>query len=144
MINTENKINYLYFKLNPIETNGKPGKLIDLDLDKICKINNIKFNFTKCFYINDLDSIESRGNHSNNNASEILICLDGSFEIKLNNGEYEEILYINKNNAIFIDKNIWIEFYNFKKCIIMCFVDIDTSEKKISNYNFIDYMNSKK
>jgi len=133
-------INYTYFKLNPIITEGKPGKLIDLDIKKITKEINIQFYISKCFYINDLNSIESRGKHSNKNASEILICLNGSFEIKLNNGFYEKILFIQKNEGIFIDKNIWIDFYNFKDCIIYAFVDIELNDEKNSCYNFQDFL----
>ena len=138
------KINYIFFKLNPIETTGKPGKLVDLTIKNICKEINLQFNITKCFYINDLNSTESRGKHSNNNASEILLCLNGSFEIKLNNGFYEKTLIINKNEGIFINKDIWIDFYNFKDCIIMAFVDIDFNDDKNSCYDFNNFLENKK
>jgi hypothetical protein len=126
-------INCIYFKLNPIETEGKPGKLIDIDLYNISKSLNIQFKLSKCFYINDLNSNLSRGKHSNNNASEILICLNGSFEIKLNNRIYEETFLINKNEGIFIDSDIWIDFYNFNDCIIIAFVDINYDKYSIKD-----------
>ena len=138
-----NNINYIFFKLNPIETEGKPGKLVDVDLKKISKQLNINFHITKCFYINELNSINSRGNHSNYNASEILICLNGSFEIKLHNGIYEKILFLKKNEGIFIEKNIWIEFYNFKDCIISAYVDIDYDDNKNSCYDFKEFLQKK-
>ena len=48
---------------------------------------------------------------------------------------------MNKNKGIFIDKNIWIDFYNFKDAIILVFVDVDYNEEKKSCYNFDEYLN---
>jgi len=137
-----NNINYKKFKLNPIITDGKPGELIDIDINKICLENNFIFNVSKYFYINNLNSNLPRGNHSNYNASEILICLTGSFEIKLYDGTNTEIFKLNKNDAIYINKNIWIEFYNFKECIIMAFINIFNNDKR-SCYNFQDFISNK-
>ena len=131
---------YKLIKLTPITTEGKPGNLIEFNINKICKENNIDFNIYKCFYVNDLDTIEgTRGNHSNKNATEILVCLQGTFEITLYNGKKEEVIKINKNDAIFIDKNIWIKYYNFKNCVIMAFVNVDITEKE-SCYDFKEFM----
>jgi hypothetical protein len=135
-----NCINFKLFKLNTIITDGKPGELVDLDLNKLCKNINIEFNVTKYFYINELNSNLSRGNHSNSNTSEILICLNGSFEIKLDNGFKKECLIINKNEGLFIGKNIWIEFYNFKNCIILIFVDTDNKGSKDSCYDYNEFI----
>lgn len=136
---SKNNINYKILEFKPIVTEGKPGELIDLNLNNICLKNNIEFNISKCFYINELNSPLSRGNHSNNNASEILVCLNGSFEIKLNNGKNEINLQINKNEGIYIDKNIWIEFYNFDNCIIIVFVNIYVDNKQ-SCYDFNEFL----
>lgn len=118
------------FSLNPIETKGKPGKLAEINIAKICLENNIQFHTSKYFYVTDLDSTESRGNHSNNNASEILICLQGSFDIKLHDGKSEVVVQLKEHEGIFIDKNIWISYYNFKKCVILAFVSIYTNDKE--------------
>jgi hypothetical protein len=121
-------IKFKKFFLTTKITNGKPGELIDLNINNICEENGFFFFVSKMFYINELNSELSRGNHSNSNASEILICLNGSFEIKLHDGKEENILLLNKNDAIFINNNIWIEFFNFKDCIILAFVNILNTE----------------
>jgi hypothetical protein len=122
-------IKYKRVNITSIITEGKPGELVDIhkNINAFCLENNIIFNISKCFYINNLHSELSRGNHSNTNAAEILICLDGSFEIKLHDGKKYDVFVLNKNDAIFINKNIWIEFYNFRECIILAFVHIKTS-----------------
>jgi mannose-6-phosphate isomerase-like protein (cupin superfamily) len=140
-----NDIKFKLFTLRPIKTEGKPGELIDVDIKQICLENDLQFNISKCFYINELNSNLPRGNHSNFNASEILICLKGSFEIILHDGHKEYKFTLNKNDAIFINKNIWIQFYNFKNCIIMAFVNIITNntqitENKSSCYEFDEFL----
>jgi dTDP-4-dehydrorhamnose 3,5-epimerase-like enzyme len=137
-----NSFNYKKFILNPIITEGKPGELVDLDINKICLENNINFSISKCFYVNELNSNLSRGNHSNENASELLVCMNGSFIIKLHDGENEEMFEIKKNQAIFINNNIWIEIFNFKNCI-MGFVNILKNNKK-SCYDFNEFIRNKK
>tara|TARA_B100000902_G_C27042547_1_gene780085 strand:+ start:210 stop:647 length:438 start_codon:yes stop_codon:yes gene_type:complete len=132
-------INYKLLRLHPIITKNKPGTLIDLNIDKICEENNIKFSITKSFYITNLDSNQSRGNHSNSNASEILVCLKGTFDLTLFNGNEYKKISLKENDLIYIDKNIWLELNNFKDCIILAFVNIFPSDKK-SCYNIDDYM----
>ena len=125
--------------LNPIITENKPGQLVNLNISEICKNNQLIFNPNHSFYINDLNSDQSRGNHSNSNASELLICLSGKFDIQVFNGIKYEKYIITTNNGIFIPKNIWIEFNNFENCIILAYVDIDITIEKKSIYNLEDY-----
>ena len=130
---------YRLLKFEPIVTTGKPGELIDLDINKIALENDLHFNISKCSYINELNSEKPRGNHSNYNATEILICLAGSFDINLNNGKTTYCFKLTKNQGIYINSNIWIEFFNFKDCIILAFVNIIDTDKK-SCYDFNDYL----
>ena len=131
------------FSLNSIETKGKPGKLAEINISKICLENNIQFHTSKYFYVTDLDSTKSRGNHSNNNASEILICLQGSFDIKLHDGKSEVVVQLKEHEGIFIDKNIWISYYNFKNCVILAFVSIYENDKE-SCCDFDEFLNKYK
>ena len=138
-------IKYKRVNINSIKTEGKPGELVDIqkNINAFCLENNIIFDISKCFYINSLHSELSRGNHSNTNAAEILVCLAGSFEIKLHDGEESKIFTLNKNDAIFINRNIWIEFYNFRECIILAFVHIKSSldnKGKESCYDFNEFL----
>ena len=142
MVQIINQINnIIYFKLDPIITINKPGELIDLNMKYLCKKLNIQFHFTKSFYINELNSKESRGKHSNDNCSDLLICLDGSLDIKLHDGKNEILFHLKKNEGVFIEKNIWIDFFNFIDCIILVYVDVDYDEDKKSCYEFKDFLN---
>ncbi len=126
--------------LNPISTKNKPGTLIDINIETICaKYDISNFSISKCFYITDLNSTESRGNHSNTNASEILICQEGSFTIKLHDGNGEIIMTLSKHDGIFIDRNVWVEFYDFTNCVILAFVSIEKDVKR-SCYDFGEFL----
>jgi len=126
---------YKLFNLNMINTLNKPGSLANIDIKKISQELKIDFIATKSFYINNLDSEKSRGNHSNSNINELLICLSGEFEIKLFDGKKEEKYVIKENSGIYVPKNIWIEFYNFKKCVLLVYTDLKDDEIKHSIYS---------
>lgn len=128
------------FYLDPIITEGKPGALINLNINEICSKNDITFNPNHIFYLNDLNSIEARGNHSNSNAKEMLFCLQGNFDIYLLDGTVEHSYNIKQNELIFIPNNVWIEINNFKNCVILAYVEIFT-EKKKSIYSLEEYKN---
>lgn len=133
---------YKVFNLESIETKDKPGSLVNIKINEICKKEQIEFTQTGMFYLNNLNSNESRGLHSNGSVSEILICLSGSFTIKLNNRKNEEIIKITQNDGIFIDKDIWIEFYQFNNCVILVLLN-NNHPPKHSYYNFDEYMKIK-
>jgi hypothetical protein len=124
---------YKIIRLPITITVGKPGVLTDLDISKICSDNNIPFVLTKCFYLTDLNTIHKRGMHSNNNASELLICIHGSCTIKLFNGKETEIIIMEQHMMVYIPIDIWIEMYNFNDCIIFACVDIRDSTKTTCN-----------
>lgn len=124
--------------LNPIITEGKPGALVNLNINEICSKNDIIFNPNHIFYLNNLNSVEARGNHSNSNAKEMLICLQGSFDIFLLDSTVEYNFNIKQNEIIFIPDNVWIEINNFENCVILAYVEIFT-EKKKSIYNLEEY-----
>ena len=108
---------YKLIDFKPISTEGKPGALTEINMRKICKDNDLLFDVYKCFYVNDLNSEQSRGNHSNTNACEILICLQGSFEIKLHDGTDYKII----------------------NCVVLAFVSIYVSDKE-SCYDFDTFL----
>ena len=75
-----------------IITNNKPGAFINLATDKIVSLVNetlsfpITFTEVNRFVLNDLNSIRGRGSHSNNNISELFICLSGSCILEVFDG----------------------------------------------------------
>jgi mannose-6-phosphate isomerase-like protein (cupin superfamily) len=135
---SDNK-SFKLLKFDPILTPNKPGELIDININTICLKYDLNFTISKCFYITALNASESRGKHSNNNASEILICQSGSFTIKLHDGKKETVFELSKNDGIFIDHNVWVDFSNFNNCTILAFVNI-SPDVKHSCYDFDEFL----
>ena len=133
-------------KLDSVVTPGKPGELFNININEITKQLNINFNINHMFFINDLNTNESRGNHSNNCISELLICMSGSFDIKLDDGKNEKTYTIHKNEVIYVPENVWLSFFNFKNCIILVLVDKskDTKNEKKSEYDYDKFKEMKK
>lgn len=124
---------YKKIVLDPIKTEGKPGELVNINLELINKKLNLNFKPNHSFYLSNLNS-GKRGGHSNNEVNELLICLQGSFELKLidklNN---ENKILVNKNNCIYVPKNTWIELSNFNNCIVYVLIDNYNYESKDKN-----------
>ena len=138
-------MNKYLFTLEHIKTENKPGELVNINFNYINKKLNINFKYDDIFYITDLNSIKSRGNHSNNNINEIIICLEGKYKLSLFDGKKEYSFDIKKNQGIYVPKNIWLEFNNFKNCVLLVFVEKIDLDKKISIYDkkeFITYINN--
>lgn len=129
------------FDLKPIITKDKPGCLIDLNINRICSENNFHFYPNHSFYITNLNEEASRGNHSNTNAPELLICLQGKFDIYLLDEQGTEYTFsLKENQAVYISSNIWIEMKNWVNCILFVFVEIQAGLKgKESIHNLEEY-----
>jgi hypothetical protein len=127
------------FKIKSIETDGKPGILCPLKIDEINKQLNINFKINNIFYITDLNSIKSRGNHANTNTSEILICIKGSFDLKCFDGKNKVSHNLKEHDAIYIPKMIWLDFNNFKDCIILVLTCIEPIIHKDSIYDIEEF-----
>lgn len=147
------KLEYLKKILLPaFVTDDKPGALLNINISKIVElINNtlpspINFSENNRFILNDLNSIMGRGHHSNNNISEIFICLSGSCVLELFDGLEKYTFTIKKNECIYIPDNIWLDFYNFNNANILVLTSKIASELeneffiKSSVYNMEEYL----
>ena len=127
------------FKIKGIETEGKPGILYPLKIDEINKELGINFKINNLFYITELNSLESRGKHANINTSEILICIKGSFDLKCFDGTNTVTHTLNEHDSIFIPEMIWLDFNNFKDCIILVLTCIEPIIHKDSIYDMDEF-----
>ena len=130
-------------KLDSVVTPGKPGELYNINSNEILKQLDINFTISHIFFLNNLNTNESRGNHSNYSISELLICMSGSFDIKLDDGKNEITYTIHKNEVIYVPENVWLSFFNFKNCVILVLVD-KSKEDKPKNKSEYDYETFKK
>lgn len=133
------------FELHRITTIGKPGALYEVDVSGLCAERCIPFVTTKTFYIVDLDSDGYRGMHANTNASEVLVCLKGSCEVRLYNRKTWNTIHLSEHTALFINKDIWLELTNFRSCILLAYVHVHVKMSPVKDtcYVLSEYQGSK-
>ena len=129
------------FKIKNIKTENKPGILCPLKIDEINKELGINFSINNLFYITDLNSLESRGKHANTNTTEILICIKGSFDLKCFDGTNTVTHTLKEHDSVYIPEMIWLDFNNFKDCIILVLTSIAPIIKKDSIYDINEFKN---
>lgn len=95
------------------------GNLVSIESDK-----SIPWAFKRVYYLYGLNN-EPRGFHAHKKLKQFLICLNGSCEVKLDNGsELKTIKLERPDEGIFINEMIWHEMYNFSKdCVVMVLAD---------------------
>lgn len=78
------------------------------------------FNVKRVFFLRKIASGEQRGFHSHKDLKQLVICLSGSFVIKLDNGkEVEEVLMKADNACLYLDGRVWREMHSFSANAVM-------------------------
>ncbi|MCV3395184.1 FdtA/QdtA family cupin domain-containing protein [Campylobacter lari] len=95
--------------LNFSAINDKRGSLIALE-----NLKDIPFEIKRIYYIFDTKPEFPRGAHAHTNLEQVLIMMDGSCEIILNDGKISQNIILNRPDVgLYIGKNIWREMKNF-------------------------------
>jgi glycosyltransferase involved in cell wall biosynthesis len=102
--------------------------LLFAEIDK-----QIPFDIKRVFYI-FAEQGEERGNHANRQVHELLICLQGSAKVELDNGVRKMNFVLNDpSKGLFIKSMTWVKFGEFEKgTILLCLAS--------KLYNEIDYI----
>ncbi len=76
-------------------------------------INNLKdiipFNVKRIFYVYDVPKNQTRGCHAHFEDKQLLICVKGSINVKLDWGHEERTFLLKQNDSIFMDNMVWGE-----------------------------------
>ena len=91
------------------------GQLIALEIFK-----DIPFEIKRVYYIYDTLPNVRRGYHAHRNLQQILICVNGSCVVHLDNGrETAEVLLNKPTEGLFISNDIWREIYDFSEGAVL-------------------------
>ena len=95
--------------------------------------NNIELPFAikRVFYLYDVPGGESRGAHAHKECHQFLVCISGSFEILLDDGNTKRTVLLNMPNfGLHIPPGIWASENNFSSgSICLVFASHDYSEE---------------
>ncbi|EGD0208004.1 class E lipooligosaccharide biosynthesis 3,4-ketoisomerase WlaRB [Campylobacter jejuni] len=109
------------------------GSLIALENNK-----EIPFEIKRVYYIFNTDPNFPRGAHAHKNLEQVLIMINGSCDIILDDGKNCEKIYLNRPDiGLYIGKNIWREMRNFScNAILLVLANDFYNEKEyIRNYD---------
>ena len=126
-------------KLTFLTKGDERGNLIALEENK-----NIPFDIKRVYYIFDNKEGVRRGFHAHKNLEQVLVCVNGSCEILLDDGIEKNVIKLeNRNEGLFIEKLVWREMFNFSAdCVLMVLASDYYDEKDyIRDYNeFKNYL----
>ena len=126
-------------KLTFLTKGDERGNLIAIEENK-----NIPFEIKRVYYIFDTKDGVRRGFHAHKNLEQVLVCVNGSCEILLDDGKEKSITKLeNRNEGLFIEKMVWHEMFNFSADCVLIVLASDYYEEKdyIRDYNeFKNYL----
>lgn len=84
--------------------------------------NHIPFEIARVYYLYDVPGGAVRAGHAHKQLSQLLIAVMGSFDIHLDNGEFQEKITLRRANyGLYIEPMVWREIDNFCSGAV-CFV----------------------
>ncbi|MBA7497337.1 TDP-4-oxo-6-deoxy-alpha-D-glucose-3,4-oxoisomerase [subsurface metagenome] len=94
----------------------------------------IPFNIRRVYYVYNVPKEIKRGSHAHKRLEQILICMSGSVEIRVDDGNEKKIIELNDpNKGLYIGLGVWHEMYDFSKSAVLLVL---ASE----HYNESDYV----
>ncbi len=109
--------------------------------------DNVPFLIKRAFYIFGVQENGSRGFHAHKANRQLLICIQGSSLIKMDNGtEKTEILLNEPNKALLVEPQVWHSMEEFSKDLIMLVLASDKYDENdyIRDYQqFLEYIKQK-
>ncbi|KYZ76427.1 hypothetical protein AXX12_08310 [Anaerosporomusa subterranea] len=84
---------------------------------------HIPFAIKRIYYLYDIPSAGTRGEHAHKELCQLIIAISGSFDILIDDGSNRKTLTLNEpNEGLFITNMIWREITNFSKdavCMVL-------------------------
>jgi len=128
--------------LNLHEIGDYRGKLIALE-----EIKDYPFKAKRIYYIYGCENNIRRGYHSHKRTDQLLICVNGSCKIYLDDGmNKEDVLLDNKSIGLIVGRDVWHEMYDFSKdCVLLVLAsELYNESDYIRNYeDFLKYLRNK-
>ena len=85
--------------------------------------NHVPFDIKRVFYLYDVPTEESRGAHAHKTLHQFLICLAGSFDVEIDDGEFQGKIHLNRPwKGLHIPPMIWaaeVDFDPGSVCLVL-------------------------
>jgi dTDP-4-dehydrorhamnose 3,5-epimerase-like enzyme len=75
---------------------------------------HVPFEIRRVFYLYDVPTEESRGAHAHHELEQFIICLSGSFDVALDDGQDKAMIHLNRPwRGLYVPPMIWAAEVNF-------------------------------
>lgn len=109
------------------------GQLVAIE-----QMKDIPFEIKRVYYMYDTVSGVHRGYHAHKKLEQILVCINGSCKILMDNGEEKKVVSLEKRyEGVYIPPGIWREMYDFSEnAVLMAIVsELYNEEDYIRSYD---------
>lgn len=114
--------------------------LISIDPTNI----SVPFLVKRIYFLHNLKSLSERGFHAHKNLHQVIICTQGSFQIKIDDGKINKTFKLdNIKFGLYLRPGLWRELFDFKPntvCLVLA-SDIYSEIDYIRNYD--EFLNFK-
>jgi dTDP-4-dehydrorhamnose 3,5-epimerase-like enzyme len=115
------------------------GQLVALE-----EMRDIPFAIKRVYYMYDTVEGVRRGYHAHKTLEQILVCINGSCKVLLDNGVEKKIVYLEKRyEGLYVPPGIWREMYDFSEDAVLMALASEVYDEAdyIRNYDeFLDYI----
>ena len=119
-----------------INTGDERGGLIPFE-----KGRNVPFEICRAFYIYDTQPSTPRGAHANRKSEFLMVVISGSCKVKVDNGREQSVIELNRpNQALWLDKMIWKEMYDFSYNAVLLVLSNEKYDEKEYIRNYDEYV----
>jgi dTDP-4-dehydrorhamnose 3,5-epimerase-like enzyme len=93
---------------------------------------HVPFDIKRIFYIYDVPTGESRGAHTHQTLEQVLICLSGSFDVEIDDGQSQKTIHLNRPwEGLYIPPMIWAAEKRFDSgtvYLVLCSGEYDSED----------------
>ena len=102
---------------------------------------NIPFDIKRVFYIYDVPTGESRGAHAHKTLQQFIVCLSGSFDVKVDDGNQKKTIHLNRPwQGVYIPQMIWSAETNFDAGSVCLLVVSDFYDESDYYRNYDEFL----
>ena len=116
------------------------GMLVALEYDKECP-----FQIKRVYYMYDTKENVRRGYHAHRKLKQLLICVNGSCKIHLDDGEEtREVVLDTPKKGLYLGNGIWREMYDFTPGTVLMSLSSELYDESDYIRNYHQFIEEKK
>lgn len=109
---------------------------------------HVPFDVQRVYYLYDVPGGESRAGHAHRDLQQLVIAVNGSFDVLVDDGETRRVVQLNRGHQGLLMKNtVWREIHNFSSgavCLVLASMPYTESDYIRDYAEFLAYVGSQR